>query len=69
MSNAEDRSSSVNKDTYLLSRIKRISFAVLKVMSLYYGETGMRIERCIEDCYDISNVHAAGGQLSKKCSR
>ena len=29
MSNAEDRSSSVNKDTCLLSRPKRISFAVL----------------------------------------
>ena len=30
MSNAEDRSSSVNKDTCLSSRPKRMSFAVLR---------------------------------------
>ena len=26
----------------------------------------MRIERCSEDCYDLSNLQAAGEQLSKK---
>ena len=35
-------------------------------MSLYYGEAGMRNEKCREDCYDLSNVLAAGEQLSKK---
>ena len=69
MSNAEDWSSSVNKDTCLLSRPKRISFAVLEVMSVYYGETGMQIERCREDCYDLSNLQAAGEKLSHKFFR
>ena len=40
-----------------------------KVMSLYYGEACMRIERCREDCYDLSNLQAAGEQLSQKLSR
>ena len=49
MSNADDWSSSVNKDTCLLSRPKMISFAVMQcsnteVISLYYGEAGMSIE-------------------------
>ena len=35
----------------------------LEVMSLYYCEAGMRIESCREDCYDLSNLHAAGEQL------
>ena len=35
-------------------------------MSLYYGEAGMQIERCREDCYDLSNLQAAGEQLSHK---
>ena len=35
-------------------------------MSLYYGEAGIRIERCRKDCYDISNLQAAGEQLSHK---
>ena len=35
-----------------------------EVMSLYYGEAGMRIERCREDCYDLGNLLAAGEQLS-----
>ena len=52
MSNAEDRSSSVNKDTCPLSRPKRISFHFFEAVSLYYGEAGMRIERCREDCCD-----------------
>ena len=38
VSNAEDRSNSFNKDTCLLLRPKRISFAFLEAMSLYYGE-------------------------------
>ena len=32
----------------------------LEVMSQYYGQVGMRIERCREDCYDLSNLQAAG---------
>ena len=39
---------------------------LLEVMSLYYGEAGMRIERCREDCYDLSNPQAAGEQLFPK---
>ena len=35
----------------------------LEVMSLYYGEAGMLIERCREDCYDLSILQAAGEQL------
>ena len=38
-------------------------------MSLYYGEAGMRIERCREDCYDLGNLKATGEQLSQKISR
>ena len=38
-------------------------------MSLYYGEAGMRIERCREDCYDLSNLQAALEQLSQQFSR
>ena len=41
----------------------------LQVICLYYGEAGMRIERCREDCYDLSNLQAAEEQLSEKCSR
>ena len=40
----------------------------IEVMSLYYGEVGMRIERCRED-YDLRNLQAAGEQLSQKMSR
>ena len=29
----------------------------------------MRIERCREDCYDLSNLQAAGEQLSPEFSR
>ena len=35
-------------------------------MSLYYGVASMRIERCRENCYDLSNLQAAGEQLSQK---
>ena len=37
-------------------------------MSLYYGDAGMRIERCREDCYDLINLQAAGEQDSQKIS-
>ena len=59
MSNAEDRSSSFNKDTCPLSRHKRISIADTEVMSQYYDEAGMRIE----DCYDLNYLQVAGEQL------
>ena len=45
--------------------LKGYHLQFLKEMSLCYGEAGMRIERCREDCYDISNLQAAGEQLSK----
>ena len=38
-------------------------------MSLYYGEAGMRIERCREDCYDLCNLQAVGEKLSQNFSR
>ena len=41
----------------------------LEIMSLYYGEAGMRIERCREDCYDLGNLQVAGEQLSPKFFR
>ena len=64
MSNAEDRSSSVNKDTCILSRPKSILLQFLEVISLYYGVAGMPIERCREDCYDLGNLQASGESLS-----
>ena len=66
MSNAEERSSSVNDDTCLLSRHKRISFAIIEVMSLYYGEGDMPIERCRKGRYNLSNLQAVGIQLFPK---
>ena len=44
--------------------LKRYHFQLLYVVSLYYDEAGMQIERCREDCYDLSNQQAAGKQLS-----
>ena len=35
---------------------------------MYYGEAGMWIERCREDCYDLGNLQAAGEQLSQEIS-
>ena len=61
MPNAEDRSSSVNKDT--CQDLKGYNLQFLEVMSLHYGEAGMRIERCREDCYDLGNLQVAGEQL------
>ena len=36
----------------LCQDLKGYHLQFLEVMSLYYGEAGMRIERCREDCYD-----------------
>ena len=38
-------------------------------MSQYYGEAGMWIEGCREDCFDLCNLQAAGEQLSPKIFR
>ena len=40
--------------------LKGYHLQFLDVMSLYNGEAGMRIERCREDCLDLSNLQAAG---------
>ena len=40
--------------------LKGYNFQFLEVVSLYYDEVSMRIERCREDCYDLSNLQAAG---------
>ena len=69
MSNAEDRSSSVNKDTCLLSRPKKISFAVLRSNVSVPCEAGVQIERCREHCYDLSNQQTAGEQRSQDVLR
>ena len=44
----------------LCQDVKGYHLQNLEVMSLYYGEAGMRIERCSEDCYDLGNLQAAG---------
>ena len=49
--------------------LKGYHFQFLEVMSLYYGEAGMRIERCREDCYDLGNLQAAGEELFHKSLR
>ena len=49
--------------------LKGYNLLFLEVMSLYYCEAGMRIEKCREDCYDLGNLQAAGEKLSKKLSR
>ena len=33
-----------------------------------YVEAGMQIERCRDDCDDLSHLQAAGEQLSQKSS-
>ena len=45
--------------------LKGYHLQLLEVMSLYYGEDGMRIERWREDSYDLSNLQAAGKQFLK----
>ena len=49
--------------------LKGYHLLLIEVMSLYYGEASMQIERCREDCYKLSNLQAAGEQLSPKCLR
>ena len=49
--------------------LKGYHFQFQEAMSLYYSEAGMQIERCIEDCYDLSNLQAAREQLSHKFFR
>ena len=46
--------------------LKGYHLQFLEVMSMYYDEAGMRIERCSEDCSDLSNLQTADGQLSPK---
>ena len=46
--------------------LKAYNLLFIEVMSLYYSESGMLIERCREDCHDLSNLQAAGEQLSQK---
>ena len=46
--------------------LKGYSLQLLEIMSLLFGEAGMRIERCREDCYDLSNLQAAGEQILSK---
>ena len=41
----------------------------IEVMSLYYGEAVMLIERCREECYDLSNLQAAGEKHSRNFQR
>ena len=49
--------------------LKGYHLQFLEVMTVYYGEAGMWIERCREDCYDLSNLQATGEQLSPKLLR
>ena len=49
--------------------LKRYHLQFSQVMSLYYGEAGMPIERCREDCFDLCNLQAAGEHLSQTFSR
>ena len=46
--------------------LKGYHLLFLEAMSLYYGEAGMQIERCREDCYDPSNLQAAGEKFSQR---
>ena len=46
--------------------LKGYNLHFLEIMPLYYGETGIWIERCREDCYHLSIQQAAGEQLSPK---
>ena len=45
--------------------LKGCHLQLLEIISLYYGEAGMRIERCREGCYDLSNLPAAGKKKIK----
>ena len=46
--------------------LKGYHFQFLEAVSLYYDEASMRIEKCREYCYDLSNPQAVGEQLSLK---
>ena len=48
--------------------LKGYHLQFFEVMSLYYDEADMQIERCREDCYDLSNLQGAGEQLTIKNS-
>ena len=49
--------------------LKGYHLQFLEVISLYYDEAGMQIERCREDCYDFKNLQAVGEQPSPKILR
>ena len=48
--------------------IKGYDLQFLDTWILLYAEAGLRIGRCREDCYDLCNLQAAGGQLSREHS-
>ena len=48
----------------LCLELKGYKLQLLRVVSLYSCEAGMRIEKCREDCYDLSNLLVAGEQFS-----
>ena len=45
--------------------LKRYHLLFLEVMSLYYCEAGMRIEKCREDCYDLYSTSSCRTTSSK----
>ena len=62
MSNFEDISSCVAKDTCPFNELNEHSFNFFEIMYLYYGKSGMRIATYREECYDLSNLQVAGEQ-------
>ena len=44
--------------------LKGYHLQLLEIMSLYYYEAGMWIERCRGDCHDSCRLHAVGEQHS-----
>ena len=50
----------------VVSDLKGYHLQFLSVIYLYYDEASKRIEACIEDCHDLSNLQVAGQQHSKK---
>ena len=57
------------KKHVLCQDLKGYHLQFYEVMSLYYGEADMQIERCREDCHDISNLQDVGEQLYQKILR
>ena len=45
--------------------LQRYHLQFLEIVTLYNGEAGMWIERCREECYDLSNLQATVEQLSQ----